>query len=467
MTMQGIAQITTKAGSITPERSVKAGDKTFETFMNKQAVQGSGKTDAEEGKTTDVSARNKELSVNRYSKENSVSTNNDSMESKVKEQTSTNQSPEECGMDLKEAAEVVAQTMIILQEIFGLSEMDLQDIMSQLSMGPQDLLLQMEGDYVLPVNVAAIQEFVLGIHGVDDTASFLTNDVLNQEFMAVTEQITELLAKNFGVDETELAKMEPSILSDFAGQLEKLTGMMEETDSFAVQTEKQILSEEDMTQVLQAEEPLTVVFETQEDAGEGGSEQTMTNQQPAAQKAQNISPEPQVSTVEVFKENLTQAFEEVHGTESTSAESVMNQIVEQVVHHVRVRVMPETTSMELQLNPASLGRVNLTVATTAAGAATATLVVENQMAKEALESQMIQLKETFAEQGLKVDAVEVTVAEFGLKKENEQQEESSAGGRQNRRSRSGNRVVKEEEKVADNVTSSDRRDAESTVDYTA
>ena len=42
MTMQGIARITTKAGSITPERSTKAGDTVFETFMNKQAVQVSG-----------------------------------------------------------------------------------------------------------------------------------------------------------------------------------------------------------------------------------------------------------------------------------------------------------------------------------------------------------------------------------------------------------------------------------------
>ena len=51
------------------------------------------------------------------------------------------------------------------------------------------------------------------------------------------------------------------------------------------------------------------------------------------------------------------------------------------------------------------------------------MVVENQMAKEALESQMIHLKEAFNEQGLKVDEVEVTVAEFGLKKDGEGQED--------------------------------------------
>ena len=470
MTMQGIAQITTKAGSITPERSTKAGNTAFETFMNKQAVQVSGKSDAKASNVatnSDISSRSKDLSANQYNKDNSVSTSNDSTGLKVKEPTSTNQSPDECGTDLKEVAEVVAQTIIILQEIFGLSEIELRDIMNQLSMEPQDLLLQMEGDQMVPVNTAAIQELILGIHGVDDKASFLTNDTLNQKLTAMTEQITELLASYFDLNGSELVKMEPSILSDFAGLLEKLTEMTEPADSSTMQMENQVVSEEDMTQAQQVEEPLTVVFETQESAdGDGGNEQTMTNHEPASQGTQDISPEPQTTTAEIFKENLVQAFEETRGTDGTSSESVMNQIVEQVVHHVRVRVMPETTSMELQLNPASLGRVNLTVATTA-GAATATLVVENQMAKEALESQMIQLKETFAEQGLKVDAVEVTVAEFGLKKENEQQDESSGGGRQNRRSRSGDGTVREEENVADNATASDRRDAESTVDYTA
>ena len=93
------------------------------------------------------------------------------------------------------------------------------------------------------------------------------------------------------------------------------------------------------------------------------------------------------------------------------------------------------------------------------------------MAKEALESQMIQLKETFAEKGLKVDAVDVTVAEFGLKKENEQQNDPSGGGSRNRRSHSDDNGSEEEENVTetvkDHVTASERRDVNSVVDYTA
>lgn len=143
----------------------------------------------------------------------------------------------------------------------------------------------------------------------------------------------------------------------------------------------------------------------------------------------------------------------------------MNQIVEQVVRQVRIRVMPETTSMELRLNPASLGRVNITVAASA-GIATATMVVENQMAKEALESQMIHLKEAFNEQGLKVDEVEVTVAEFGLKKDGEGQEQTGSKQSGNRKFRP-NESFSDEEKNEDLTTASERRDVNSMVDYTA
>ena len=89
------------------------------------------------------------------------------------------------------------------------------------------------------------------------------------------------------------------------------------------------------------------------------------------------------------------------------------------------------------------------------------------MAKEALESQMVQLKESFAEQGLKVDAVEVTVAEFGLKKENQQQEEAAGTKKQNRRFRPDEELADDEETLTDRLTVSERRDVNSMVDYTA
>ena len=168
----------------------------------------------------------------------------------------------------------------------------------------------------------------------------------------------------------------------------------------------------------------------------------------------------------LFTERLAEAFRPEAET-PVSVSRTMTQIVEQVIRQVRVRVMPETTSMELQLHPASLGRVNLQVSSHGSGAATAMLVVENQMAKEALESQLITLKETFEEQGLKVDAVEVTVSEFGLNSQSGQKSQEQAEGRQkNRRFR---REIDGEmaQEDATGATEAARRDEDSVVDYTA
>lgn len=464
MTMQGITAITAKTDQVTPARESKGNDSAFGSLMSQQATRVSNRTSTsgmEAVTAQKTSAEKKELVANRHSGDHSVKLDTGSTGQKVKDSTAnTAPNVKEESLDVVKTAEMVAQTMTFLQEMYGLSPQELEDIMSQLSMQPQDLLFLADEGMITLVNTTAIQDLLLGIHGIDDGAAFLTSDMLNQELTAVTEQITELLAEGFGVDREELAALAANLQLDFAEQLGKLgqETSAEEMAEGAMTGESAILAA--------GEETMSVVVENyQGEAGTKGSgEQAMPNGQSKLQASD--APESFTSAASAFTENLVQAFEEVHDTAGMNTESIMNQIVEQVVRQVRIRVMPETTSMELQLHPASLGRVSLTVATTAAGA-TASLVVENQMAKEALESQMIQLKESFAEQGLKVDAVEVTVAEFGLKKENQRQEEPAGGKKHSRRFRSEEELAEDEESVADHVTVSERRDVNSMVDYTA
>ena len=83
----------------------------------------------------------------------------------------------------------------------------------------------------------------------------------------------------------------------------------------------------------------------------------------------------------------------------------MNQIVE----YMKVNISEDTQKMEMQLHPASLGTVNVQIAAKD-GVITAQFTTQNETVRAAIESQMIQLKEQFEEQGIKVDAVEVTVA---------------------------------------------------------
>lgn len=91
--------------------------------------------------------------------------------------------------------------------------------------------------------------------------------------------------------------------------------------------------------------------------------------------------------------------------QSAQTEQIMNQIVE----YMKINVSEDTQKMEMQLHPASLGTVNVQIAAKD-GAITAQFTAQNETVRAVLETQMIQLKEQFEEQGIKVDAVEVTVA---------------------------------------------------------
>jgi len=105
----------------------------------------------------------------------------------------------------------------------------------------------------------------------------------------------------------------------------------------------------------------------------------------------------------------------ITGNNAIDLYDIATQIIEQVKLHIR----PDNTKMELQLNPEHLGKVELEI-TSKNGELSARLNVQNDHVKEAVESQMQVLRETLELQGLKVETIEVTVAEFGFRFQDEQ-----------------------------------------------
>lgn len=83
-------------------------------------------------------------------------------------------------------------------------------------------------------------------------------------------------------------------------------------------------------------------------------------------------------------------------------------IMDQIVTQTRTQISENLTSMELELHPASLGKMYLQV-TEEGGTITAKLYTENQDVKAAMETQMAILKETWNQQGMKVNAIEISV----------------------------------------------------------
>ena len=108
-------------------------------------------------------------------------------------------------------------------------------------------------------------------------------------------------------------------------------------------------------------------------------------------------------------------------------------VVRQIVTYTRVNYTAnQETTMEMQLNPEHLGKIYLEI-TSKDGTVSAHLTAQNEVVKEALESQIADLKQNLNQAGVKVDAVEVTVGGHEFEKnleQNAKQEEQQAEERE-------------------------------------
>ncbi|MEG1888620.1 MAG: flagellar hook-length control protein FliK [Lachnospiraceae bacterium] len=84
-------------------------------------------------------------------------------------------------------------------------------------------------------------------------------------------------------------------------------------------------------------------------------------------------------------------------------------VIDLIAEHARTQNAGTVSSFEMQLNPVNLGKMFVQIASNA-GEITAKIITQNEIAKEAIESQVTQLKENLSQQGVKVTAVEVTIA---------------------------------------------------------
>ncbi len=157
-------------------------------------------------------------------------------------------------------------------------------------------------------------------------------------------------------------------------------------------------------------------------------------------------------------------------------------LMEQFQQFARTNIQADTTSIEMRLNPESLGRLLIHV-TEQEGSVRATIQTQNVEVKEAMESQLAVLRTTLEGQGIKVTEVEVTVAshefEENLEKGNAEagmEEEQQQGERTGEEAQDGRRrnlnvnnldelqgLMTEEEQLAAQIM----KDNGNSVDFTA
>ena len=116
------------------------------------------------------------------------------------------------------------------------------------------------------------------------------------------------------------------------------------------------------------------------------------------------------TNAETVLDSLTSAVSDTTVTAADGMDGINSvYVVRQIVDAVRVNLTEEVRTIEVALTPEHLGKVNITVASKN-GILTASMVVQNEMVKNAIENQLTMLKTQFESQGIKVEHVEVTVA---------------------------------------------------------
>ena len=186
--------------------------------------------------------------------------------------------------------------------------------------------------------------------------------------------------------------------------------------------------EEPVSQEMRVENDQTA--SQQEGQQEEAPENSMTTEDDTSLLQQNDTTEKSIFTEHTFRQTVqTIRTDNVVAAPTTAApQNVVFDtldVIRQVSEFTRVMYQGDTTSMEMQLNPENLGKIYVQV-TAKEGVVTAHLAVQNEIVKEALENQTIQLRENMNQQGIKVEAVEVTIASHEFERNLEQNQQGNA-----------------------------------------
>ena len=298
-------------------------------------------------------------------------------------------------------------------------------IAEELDISEEEVLRAMEllgltfAQMLLPENLTAV---VLKVSGETDPMALITGAKLSDALKNLNQFVSDIreeLEAAFNISEEQLEglleqvkqeeNLQPANTEREAGEKEPQIVVENFTDE---KTDGKLLksnpTEGDLTEAVPQGNSTTVTDsrlteETGEETGqESNKEHTAQNQNPILQ-------------------NLNQSVE-TQGTGSTEAVPFAMQqtreIMDQILNYMRIQIKPEMTQLEMQLHPESLGNVNVHIASKE-GVITAQFTAQNETVRAALESQMVQLRETFTEQGIKVEAIEVSVQANGFRQEYE------------------------------------------------
>lgn len=342
------------------------------------------------------------------------------------------------------AGQLEEQISELVTEILGITEEELMDLLEESGMQLLDLL-----------DSGNLKQLVLDANGFEDAISLVTDENAAGQYQQLLEAMETVETEGLGITK------------------EEIIGLMEAPKEEASSAKEELATEgnEEEQVAATAEDSVKIVVEKENSSQPNKDFQKEASQRDSRLEDVGKEPAQDAKPLDLFIQNLaSQGTEEIQ--EAAQRVQTVKEIVNQIVEQIKVAIKPESTSMELQLHPESLGRVNLTVVSKN-GLLTASFVAENQLAKEAIESQMQVLKDNLNNQGVKVEAIEVNVSQFGFRQNTESG--ADAKGQSNQQKKSGGRRINldyfDEEDVSlseeDALAAQVLHDNGGTVDFTA
>jgi len=361
---------------------------------------------------------------------------------------------EETGALNETVEEAVEAVKDLIKENLGIDDEQLQAAMELLGLTQADLL-----------NPQQLIALSVELTGSQDAGMMLFHENF-QNLMQETTVVTQDLLKELGMTMEELMEQVQK-LTDTAPKQEdylmQAEAPAEEVPQQAAQEtvqtpEVQKEVQESPQQALAAVPEKEVQPENQTQQAQAQPQETQeTEKLQKPQEVQENSRQPQADVEQQAQEGTSDLFTnendtneqtrfDFHGNMHAQEPAVnvpqpqnmaaqtplpqvnMQDVIEQIVEHTKIHLSEDVKSIEMQLNPENLGKVYLHVSEKQ-GAVTAQLVAQNENIKEALVQQAAILKENLNQQGIKVDAVEVSVGthefERNLERDAHQEEEQA------------------------------------------
>lgn len=425
----GFTQVMDKAVSANKNGGADGSAAVRETAKTPESTKKPAESDqpkTEEARQTETAKQEKPEAVNEQTKKTDQTVDAGEDTDEAGEEAAAS---EVAGMFMEKAVEIFDQ----VAEKLALSPEAVADAMQELGMEMTDLL-----------NPNQMTELIMQLTG-EDQMSLLTNEALYNTMQEMT-----LLSKDAG---EELMKQLSLTPEDLKAMLEKLgeaeaAGGEMDTMVSGVQEQKPdapIANTDERTFGLMAEQgkqqtnpaqqmQMSHMTNNAENSAQQNAAQMTAGREAGGDSAQmREDGESFTEGGQGFADqmmNRTNEFTEALTQETNTPRTYVDagEIMKQITDFMRTHLNARGSSVELQLHPASLGTLNIAV-TAKNGIVTAQFTAQDEAVRTILENQVAELRSRLDEQGVKVEAIEVTVSSHEFERNLEQNADQDADER--------------------------------------